>query len=363
MDRIRARELGFVRGGLPPRPNNAITDVEGVLVGHATLRWGDGPLRPGHGPVRTGVTVILPHGGNLFREKVRGAVHTINGFGCMYGFEQVRESGVIESPIALTSTMNVALVADALMEYSMDQSPELGVRAGYVNVVVGETDDSYLNDVRGRHVRLEHVRSAIESASSGQVEEGAVGAGAGTGCFGWKGGIGTASRTLPPELGGYTLGALVQTNFGHPHDLVIKGVPVGEHLQPPAPSAGAASDRGSVMVVLATDAPLNSRQLRRICVRAAAGLARTGSHYGHGSGDFVIAFSTTHRIEREPASLTSTRIVLADERKVIEMLFRAVAETVEEAVLNSLCRAETVVGRDGNTRYALPLDEVTALVG
>lgn len=362
MIRMRARELGFVRAGLSPGLNNAITDVEGVLVGQSTLRWGDGPLRPGQGPVRTGVTVILPHGGNLFREKVRGAVHTINGFGCVYGFEQVRESGVIESPIALTSTMNVARVADALMEYSMNHNPELGVRAGYVNVVVGETNDSYLNDVRGRHVRLEHVSSAIESASSGPVEEGAVGAGAGTSCFGWKGGIGTASRTLPPELGGYTLGALVQTNFGSPRNLVIRGAPIGEHLQPPATSAGAVSDRGSVMVVLATDAPLNSRQLRRICVRAAAGLAWTGSHYGHGSGDFVIAFSTADRIEWRPKSLTSTRTVLADEPRVIEMLFRAVAESVEEAVLNSLCRAETVVGRDGNTRYALPLDEVTALV-
>jgi D-aminopeptidase len=358
MERIRARELGLVREGLPPGEGNSITDVEGVLVGHTTLRWGDGSLCPGKGPVRTGVTVILPHGGNLFRQKVRGAVHRINGFGKPFGFEQVRELGTIEAPLALTNTLNVGLVADGLVQYAISQSPEIQS----VNVVVGETNDSFLNDVQGRHVRAEHVWGAIETASSGPVEEGVIGAGTGTGCFGWKGGIGTASRVLPSEAGGFTLGALVQTNYGVPRDLVVKGVPVGELIQPPGVADASATFGGSVMVVLATDAPLTSRQLTRMSVRAAAGLARTGSHYGHGSGDFVIAFSTAYRIEQEVPSLIDCRDVLVDERRVIEALFRAVAEGVEEAVLNSLCKAETVVGRDGHTRHALPVAEVASLL-
>lgn len=354
--------MGLVRGGLPSGPNNAITDVAGVRVGHTTLISGEGPLVPGEGPVRTGVTVVLPHGGNLFRQKVRAAVHTINGFGKVCGFEQVRELGTIEAPIALTNTLNVGLVADALAQYAIRQSPEIGIRTSSVNVVVGETNDSYLNDLQGRHVRAEHVWAAIEAASAGAVREGVVGAGTGTGCFGWKGGIGTASRLLSPEAGAFTLGVLVQSNFGSPRDLTVRGVPVGLHIQPPRPSRASAQDKGSVMIVLATDAPLSARQLRRLCVRAAAGLARTGSHYGHGSGDFVIAFTTAYRIEHKPAWVTTTQAALADEPKVMDALFRAVAQSVEEAVLNSLCRAETLVGRDGNARYGLPVEEVAALV-
>jgi D-aminopeptidase len=351
----------LVGGGLPPGALNAITDVSGVLVGHTTLMTGAGPLRPGQGPVRTGVTVILPHGGNLFREKVRAAVHTINGFGKAVGFEQVRELGTIESPIALTNTLNVGLVADALVQHAIAQSPEIGISTSSVNVIVGECNDSRLNDLQGRHVRAEHVFAAIESAAGGTVVEGAVGAGTGTICFGWKGGIGTASRVVPGSVGGWTVGALVQSNFGRPRDLTIRGVPIGERIQPPG-ARPPARDSGSIMIVLATDAPLSERQLGRLCVRAAAGLARLGSVYGHGSGDFVIAFSVAERLPHRPPALTSTQTALADEAGAIDWLFHAVAESVEEAVLNSVCAAETVVGRDGHIAHALPLNEVAALM-
>lgn len=385
--RSRARDVGVILGELPTGPHNAITDVADVRVGHATLISGEGKLQPGVGPVRTGVTVILPHAGNIYRSKVCAAVHTINGFGKVLGFEQVRELGVLEAPIALTNTLNVGLVADALVQYAIRQNPDIGITTSSVNVVVGETNDGYLNDLQGRHVRAEHVFAAIESASGGAVIEGAVGAGTGTMCCGWKGGIGTASRVLPIELGGFTLGALVQSNFGRPRDLVIAGVPIGRSLQPPSHSrapvagiqeihsrntplddldvrqghSGMMDDKGSIMIVLATDAPLDARQLQRLCVRAGAGLARVGSHYGHGSGDFVIGFSTANRIEHEPIGLTGTRAVLIAEAKVIEGLFRAVVESVEEAIVNSLFCAETMMGRDAHVAWALPISEVLAL--
>jgi len=362
MDRPRLRDAGIVVGELPPGAHNAITDVAGVRVGHVTLIAGEGPLRPGQGPVRTGVTAILPHGGNLFRHKVRAAVHTINGFGKVRGFEEVRELGVVETPIVLTNTLNVGLVADALVQYMIRHNPDIGITTSTTNVIVGETHDGYLNDIQGRHVRAEHVWAAIESAAPGPVVEGAVGAGTGTSCFGWKGGIGTASRVTPDEAGGYTVGALVQSNFGRARDLTVCGVPVGQQIRPPDTASPPTTDSGSIMVILATDAPLSERQLRRLCVRAGAGLARTGSHYGHGSGDFVVAFSTTWRVEHDPQSLTTTQTVLADEGRAMDWLFPAAVESVEEAVLNSLFRAETMVGRDGHARYALPVDKVVALV-
>jgi len=360
--RPRAREVGLTVGELASGPHSAITDVAGVRVGHTTLIDGEGPLRPGHGPIRTGVTVILPHGDNLFRQKVPAAVHTINGFGKACGFEEIRELGVIEAPIALTNTLNVGLVADALVEYAIQQTPEIGIRTHSVNVVVGECNDGFLNDMQGRHVRSKHVQAAIESAMSGEVPGGAVGAGTGTSCFGWKGGIGTASRLVTQAAGGFIVGALVQSNFGRPQALTILGVPIGRYLQPAGWTQPPIQEKGSIMVVLATNAPLDDRQLRRLCVRAEAGLARTGSHHMHGSGDFVIAFSTAYRIEDEPASLTAHRTVLADEGGVMAGLFPAVVESVEEAILDSLCCADTVMGRDGNTRHALPVDQVTALV-
>ena len=352
MSKARARELGFVAAGLPAGTHNAITDVPGVLVGHTTLV-------DGVGPVRTGVTVVLPHGDDVFAQKVTAAVHTINGFGKPFGFEQVRELGVLESPIALTNTLNVGLVADALVQHAVEQGRRAGIPVRSVNVVVGETNDGYLNDIQGRHVRAEHVWAAIESAAGGPMTEGCVGAGTGTVCFGWKGGIGTASRVLHAHDGGFRLGVLVQTNFGQPDRLTVRGVPVGRLLREPP---GPAPRGGSVMVVLATDAPLTSRQLGRVCRRVPMGLARVGSVLGHGSGDFVIAFSTGTRLAHAPESLTATRTVVADERRVLGALFPAVAECVEEAVLNSLCAADTVVGRDGHRAEALPVDEVAALL-
>jgi D-aminopeptidase len=310
--RPRLGEAGIGIGELPPGSLNAITDVAGIRVGHATLVAGEGPLRPGQGPVRTGVTVVLPHGGNLFRQKVRGAVHTINGFGKVCGFEEVRELGVIEAPIALTSTLNVGRVADALVTYALHQSPEIGIRTHSVNVVVGECNDGFLNDIQGRHVRAEDVQQALEAAAEGPVAEGAVGAGTGTSCFGWKGDIGTASRIVPAAAGGYTVGALVQSNFGRPQDLTIRGVPVGQRLVPPGDRIPPPREQGSIMMVLATDAPLDARQLGRLCRRAGVGLARTGSHHAHGSGDFVIAFSTAQRLDHQPAALTMTATILAD---------------------------------------------------
>ena len=362
MSRPRVRDTGIIVGRMEPGPHNAITDVAGVRVGHATLISGEGPLRPGSGPVRTGVTVILPHEHSMFRHKVRAAVHTINGFGKVFGFEQVRELGVIESPVALTNTLNVGLVADALINHAIQRDPDIGIStAGTVNVVVGETNDGYLNDIQGRHVRAAHVQAAIASASAGHLAEGAVGAGTGTICFGWKGGIGTASRVLPKVGGGYTVGVLVQSNFGRTEDLVVCGMPVGHEIKPPprrrVPSKG---KEGSIMIVLATDAPLDARQLGRLCVRAGAGLARTGSTLGHGSGDFVIAFSTAHRVAHAPEPLEEMQPVVANEGKAMHWLFPAVVECVEEAVLNSLFRAETVSGRDGHTIQALPVERVVA---
>jgi D-aminopeptidase len=285
-------------------------------------------------------------------------VHTINGFGKAAGFEQVRELGLIEAPIALTNTLNVGLVLDALVQYSVQQAPEIGVHpeSGSVNMVVGETNDGFLNDIQGRHVRAEHVRSAIDAAQGGKLPEGGLGAGTGTVCFGWKGGIGTASRVIPEELGGFVLGALVQSNFGSSRDLTVLGVPIGRSLMPEHPPE---LSSGSVMVVLATDAPLDSSQLRRLCVRASAGLARSGAIFSHGSGDFVIAFKAAESPSPEPDQSRNHR---TDDPRLLNALFRAVVETVEESVLNSLTCAETVTGRDLHLAQVLPIDRLTELL-
>lgn len=393
----RIRDLGIYESALPPGPRNAIIDVAGVMVGHNTLIAGEGTpdpdWRPGNGPYRTGVTLVLPHGGNLYEEKVAAAVYTINGFGKPAGFEQVRELGVIETPIALTGTMNVPRVADALMTLAVEQNPYIGVgfpESGYrgyasVNPVVGETSDGYLSDLQGRPVGLAEVRAALAAASE-NVEEGAVGAGMGTSCYGWKGGIGTASRLLPGEAGGFTVGALVQTNFGSPEELTICGVPVGKRLRPPGSetideirdanlvASGTAqpatrhssldtrrSDAGSIMIVLATDAPLDSRQLERLCRRATFGLARTGSTCHGGSGDFVIAFSTTNRILDRPDQSMVTRPVVF-EQPLMDVFSLAVIESVEEAIYNSLLMARTITGRNGHVRYGLPAADVARIV-
>ncbi|MEZ4835148.1 MAG: P1 family peptidase [Caldilineaceae bacterium] len=357
-NRRQLRERGIVIGALPTGRRNAITDVDGVRVGHTTCVEGGGPLQPGIGPVRTGVTVILPHADNLYRHKVRAAVHRINGFGKACGFEEVRELGVLESPIALTNTLNVWRVADALVDDALRQNPDIGIHTSTFNPVVGECNDGHLNDIQGRHITAADVHAALVAARSSEdgapVAEGNVGAGTGTSCFGWKGGIGTASRVIPVEVGGWTLGALVQSNFGRPEQLVVNGDAVGRRLRPAdVVNEGTSEEKGSIMIVLATDAPLGSRQLGRLCARVAAGLARTGSTIGHGSGDFVIAFSTATCIAHDPQTITRPETVLADEGRVLSYLFDAVVEAVEEAVLNSLCMAETMTGRDGHVRWGI----------
>lgn len=361
--RPRAREAGVVLGTLPPGPENAITDVAGVRVGHVTLIEGEGPLVPGQGPVRTGVTVILPHEGNVFREKVPAGIFVLNGFGKCLGQEQIDELGVIESPIALTGTMNVGVVADGLVEHAIRTNPDIGITTSTVNPVVGECSDAYLNDMQGRHVRQEHVLEAIAAASSGPVAEGCVGAGTGMSLFGFKGGIGTASRRLPERLGGYTVGALVLGNFGRRDQLTIAGVPVGRELAGWRPGAAPEPpESGSVMVILATDAPMLDRALRRLARRAALGLARTGSIAGHGSGDYIIAFSNAVRIPHEPSERVLTLPHIVEDGALIDGLFQAAVEATEEAVINALFAATTMTGRDGHVRYALPLDETLAIL-
>lgn len=358
--RPRSRDIGLRIGTLPTGKQNAITDVAGVMVGQTTLIAGDGPLVPGHGPVRTGVTVILPHAGNLYRDKVPAAIHIINGFGKCMGQEQVDELGTLESPIALTGTMNVGLVTDAIVAWSIRENPDVGIDASTVNPVVGECSDAWLNDMQGRHVREEHVLAAIASASAGPVAEGTVGAGVGMTAFGYKGGIGTSSRVMPAHLGGWTVGVLVLANFGRRDQLVIDGVPIGRILA----AEDDVPERGSIMMIVATDAPLLDRGLRRLARRAGIGLARTGSIAGNGSGDYVIAFSASPsvRIPYEPLTPTIQVELMIDTDKPIDALFQATVEATEEAIVNALFRATTLVGRDGNTREALPIERVTELL-
>ncbi len=382
--RPRAREFGVRIGSMATGALNAITDVGDVRVGQVTLIEGDGALVPGKGPVRTGVTVVLPHGGNLFREKVPCAIHVINGFGKCMGQEQVEELGNLEGPIALTGTMNVGLVTDAIVAYGVRENPDIGVRTSTINPVVGECSDMFLNDMQGRHVREEHVLAAIDSASGGAVEEGAVGAGTGMSVFGFKGGIGTSSRVMPEALGGWTVGVLVLANYGRRDQLRIDGVPVGEVLSRdsgvgirgrttanpvpesrlPNPDPRDETERGSIMMIVATDAPLLDRGLRRLARRAGIGLARTGSIAGNGSGDYVIAFSASEkvRVAHEPVGLTQTVEIVVEDGPAIDALFQATVEATEEAILNALFKAATMTGRDGNTREALPLEPVREIM-
>jgi D-aminopeptidase len=345
-ERPRARDAGVVVGILPPGPLNAITDVEGVRVGQTTVVEGDS--------VRTGVTAILPHGGNPFRERVPAAIHVGNGFGKLLGVTQVRELGEIETPILLTCTLCVWNAANAMVDWMLGRPGMEDVRS--INPVVGETNDGALNAIRRRPLRAEHVVAALEGASAGPVAEGAVGAGTGTVAFGWKGGIGTSSRRLPAALGGWTVGVLVQTNYGGV--LTINGAPVGRELGRYLfqRELSGPQDRGdgSVMIVVATDAPLDARNLERLGTRALVGLARTGAAMTNGSGDYVIAFSTAAEVRRtaaarEPAAVRDLP------NEAASGLFQAVAEATEEAILNSLFRATTTAG-SGMTVEALPID-------
>jgi len=352
--RPRARELGITVGALPPGRLNAITDVPGVRVGHASVMRGEGELRVGSGPVRTGVTAVLPHDGNLFTEKVRAASFVLNGFGKSVGLPQVQELGCIETPILLTGTLNVWRVADALVDYKSARNP--GVYS--FNPLVCECNDSGLNDALGRHVTDAHVMQAIGSASADTPEEGNVGAGVGMTGFGWKAGIGTASRVVNVGSGRFSVGALVLTNTGQAQELRIGGVPVGQELTPA--DVAPPPDDGSIIMLSATDAALSHRQLGRIAKRAALGLGCTGATASHGSGDFAIAFSTAGRVSADGRELC------AEGRKVREPeltpFFQATVEAVEEAIINSLLRAETLVGRDGVTRHAIPIERLTDIL-
>lgn len=359
---VSARDLGWIAPPLlDSGPQNALTDVLGVLVGHTTIIQGaSGPLEVGHGPIRTGVTAIRPHPGNLFTEKVTAAVHVLNGFGKTTGLDQVRELGSLETPILLTNTLNVWRCADYLVDWMLRDNPCIGINTyGTVNPVAGECNDGWLNDIQGRHVKREHVFAALDSASEGPVAEGNIGAGTGTLCYRFKGGIGTASRILPPQNGEFTIGVLLQSNFGAREQLSIRGLPIGQWLKIWQGDAETFSkpEGGSCMMVIATDAPLSARQLKRLASRAPLGLARTGFTSSPGSGDYVIAFSTTN-CKSATHKITHPVERLVDEQKTLGLLIQGVVEATEEAVLNSLVAAETMAGRDGHVAHALPIAKI-----
>lgn len=354
--RPRTSDLGLKVGVLPAGPLDAITDVAGVAVGQTTIIRGD--------KIRTGVTAVLPHSGNLYREKVPGAVFVSNGFGKLMASTQIDEMGDIETPILLTSTTSVSRVADALISYMLALPDNEDVLS--INPVVGETNDGYLSDIRGRHVTPDDVFAAVKNAKGGPVEEGAVGAGTGTVAFGWKGGIGTASRRLPFGLGGYTVGVLVQTNFGGV--LTIAGAPVGQelgqyYLRQELQQAGGGKDKadGSCMIVVATDAPLDARNLKRLAARAWLGLARTGSSASNGSGDYAIAFSTAPQVRIHTSDKSLTRHVELLTNDAISPLFQAVIEATEEAVYNSMFKATTMAG-NGHAVEALPIEKTIEIL-
>jgi D-aminopeptidase len=356
--RVRARDLGVAPGIFTPGPNNAITDVAGVKVGHSTIISGDS--------IHTGVTAILPHGGNLYFDRVPAAVHVGNAFGKLVGATQVRELGELETPILLTCTLCVWRAADAMVAELLAQPGMERVQS--INPVVGETNDGGLNAIRSRPVTAQAVHDALTTAASGPVAEGSVGAGAGTSAFEWKGGIGTSSRVLPKSLGGWSVGVLVQTNFGGV--LQVLGAPVGKELGRYAFKDAVERERGdgSVMIVVATDAPISDRNLERLAARAIMGLARTGSSASNGSGDFVIAFSTARGVRRVPTNLVRTadstaRLLATTELPNDDMsaLFQGVVETTEEAIYNSLFMATSVTAR-GRTTEAIPLDRVREIL-
>ena len=343
--KIRPRDMGLEIGLFKTGEWNAITDVSGVQVGHKTLIQGDS--------VRTGVTIIKPHSGNLFKDKVMGAVYVTNGFGKAIGFTQVAELGTIETPIGLTNTLNIFLVANAIVDYMIEENPT--IRS--VNPVVGETNDSGLNDIQGRHVQKKHVFSAIHNAKSGPVLEGSVGAGTGTRTLGFKGGIGTASRVLPEETGGYTVGVLVQTNFGG--SLMINGAPVGRELKksPFSSNIPYDEDEGSCMIIIATNAPLSNRNLKRMAKRVDHAFGRVGTYSSNGSGDYVIIFSTAKGIDNNGKTIKREEM----KNRYMNGLFSGTVEATEEAIINSLFMAETVSSRYGSME-SLPVDKTMKIL-
>jgi D-aminopeptidase len=335
---MRIRDFGIKIGDLPTGKQNKITDVPGVLVGHVTRS---------DGPIQTGVTAILPHSGNLFLEKVLATSHVINGFGKTIGTIQIEELGTIETPILLTNTLSVGTTADALVSYMLEQNPEIGVTTGTVNPIVGECNDMYLNDIRGQHVKKEDVLTAISNAND-DFDEGAVGAGTGMSCYGLKGGIGSSSRVLRIDDQDFVLGVLVLSNFGRQQDLIVDGTHVGKWIQE---FSSVQEDKGSIIILLATNLPLTERQLKRICKRCAVGLSRTGSFVGNGSGDLVIGFSTAVKIPHKSESPILPLHMLHEDE--MDIFFRAAADATEESILNSMVCSEDTVGRAGHKRISL----------
>lgn len=352
--RVRVRQLGLMIGQYRTGKNNAITDVAGVRVGHATVL---------EGRARTGVTAILPRAGNVFMERAVGSGFVLNGAGEVSGLTQVIEWGLIETPILLTNTLSVGTVSDACVKYMVDKFPGIGSEHDVVIPVVGECDDSWLNDVIGRHVKDAHVYAAIDGAQDGPVAEGAVGAGTGMITCDFKAGIGTSSRKLPPREGGFSVGVLVLSNFGRMNDLRMDGIPVGPMLAPKYAVKMPKRERtyGSIIAVVATDAPLLPHQLERLCKRVALGIGRTGSYAAHGSGEIVIGFSTANAVPRVSNKMVYRMKILLDTR--MDPLYRAAIEATEESILNSLTMAEPMEGLEGHYAPALPLEEVRQIVG
>ena len=363
--RQRIRDMGVVIGEYQPGPLNAITDVAGVRVGHTTLISGEGKLIPGRGPVRTGVTVVIPRD-DVWHKKVPAGFFVLNGTGEMTGLSWVAESGFLEYPIALTNTLNIPRVENGIMSWMIRQYPAIGIEDDTLTPVVAECDDGRLNDIQGRHVSEQDVMTALDGASGGPVTEGTVGAGTGMVSYGFKGGIGTSSRILPNKDGGYQVGILVNANHGRRPELSIGGVPVGKLYDPPpqgqqqSQALSPGQSEGSIIVIIATDAPLDSRQLTRLAKRAALGLARTGSTARHSSGDFMLAFSTANVIPHYPKEPTYNLTHLADSH--INPLITATVEATEEAILNALTMATSVTGRDGRRIEALDLTRLKEIL-
>lgn len=352
------RKFGLTVGRLPTGKNNCITDVAGVKVGHVTLKY----ALENEEYICTGVTSILPHGGNIFRHKVIAASYVINGFGKTTGLIQLDELGLLESPIMLTNTFAVPAVTQGTLQYMLDQTPEIGDSTGTINIVVGECNDGYLNSIRQLPITPKHALEAIQNATDDHVAEGAVGAGTGMVCLGYKGGIGTSSRVVHDDHsdGTYSIGCLVLSNFGKKEEFRLQGR-LFQNESPEASSSGSTITQtshdtpdGSIMIVLATDAPLSDRQLRRVAKRCSIGLGRTGSHFSHGSGDIVIAFSTAHHSPHAMDETREQRIQLREDSAVMNDLFAAAAEATEEAILHSLFQATTTIGRKGRTVEAIP---------
>jgi D-aminopeptidase len=359
--RRRARELGIPLGRYKPGRWNAITDVAGVKVGHSTIVRGAGTLKVGRGPVRTGVTCILPNPANVFEERVVGGGFILNGAGEVSGMTQLMEWGLIETPIFLTNTLSVGAVSDAAVKWMVERYPGIGGEHDVIIPLVGECDDSWLSDIAGRHVKEQHVYEAITTAGEGPVAEGNVGGGTGMITCDFKAGIGTSSRRLPERQGGYTVGVLVMSNFGVMRQLRVGGLPVGELLEERFVGLPRREESyGSIIAVIATDAPLITHQLNRLAKRAALGIGRVGSTARHGSGEIVLAFSTANKVPRETRKMVYRVKILLDQR--LDPLYEAVIEATEEAILNSLCMARDLDGVNGNVCRALPLGELAELV-